>query len=419
VSAASDESSSEPSGDENDAASGDDEPRPANGQPGSEPADHQDDESGDQTDSPPDNPSNGQPENPSDGQPENSATDKSDAGDDPTTTDPELETPKDRYRPLEEVADQIRGKLARAPAQAEMIAAIRAVESAVNRYQPRYKRWQVLTQKNPSALQPEPPDPQELARTYGLTAGTTPLVDMISIREYDIGKLSDTNEQFRGEAFREGVPEYKASYGFDTQWGRQFFAQGLVAGDVAYVYWRTSIALTEVPELDEIRDDVVYAWKLQQARTLALEDARQKAREASQAGSLKDLYGEATITVGPFTWMRSLAVPSGGGNQAVLSELPDIEQPGEEFMRSVFSLEKGDTGVAVNAPESVVYVVRIVDQSPTDKELRERFFRSRPNTSDIQSIGQGERYALMADWYRGLAKEMDVQWKREPKSSGR
>jgi hypothetical protein len=298
--------------------------------------------------------------------------------------------------------------LALAPAQEEMEKAIQAVESAVNRYQPRYKRWQVLTQRNPSAPQPEPPEPEELAQTYGLSAGTTPLVDVFSIRDYDIGKISETNQRFRQEAFREGIPEYKTSLTYDIG--------GLSSAYQVYVYWRTQIAPTEVPELNEVRDDVVYAWKLQQARELAREDAQRKAQEVARAASMKDLYGEAVITVGPFTWMRSLAVPTGFGQQVVPSEVPDIEKPGDEFMRSVFSLEKGETGVAINAPESVVYVVRVVEQTPTYQELRERFFRSRPNTSDIQSIGENERYALMADWYRGLAKEMDVQWKREPHS---
>jgi hypothetical protein len=102
----------------------------------------------------------------------------------------------------------------------------------------------------------------------------------------------------------------------------------------------------------------------------------------------------------------------------VLSQVNGAEMAGPDFMEGVFSLRAGEVGVAVNNPETIVYVVRVMSESPPAATLREMFLAS-GITSDVVSIARMEQARIYSDWYQSLEEEMDVKWLREPESATR
>ena len=71
-----------------------------------------------------------------------------------------------------------------------------------------------------------------------------------------------------------------------------------------------------------------------------------------------------------FTWLtRGFAGSSGGQQQPLsLSTIEGVESAGNGFMRDVFKLKAGETGVAVNQPETHVYVVQITSDTSPENE---------------------------------------------------
>ena len=46
-----------------------------------------------------------------------------------------------------------------------------------------------------------------------------------------------------------------------------------------------------------------------------------------------------------------------------------VQTPGDGFMQAVFHRNRGDLGVAMNQPETVVYVFRIVEMAPASWDV--------------------------------------------------
>jgi hypothetical protein len=81
-------------------------------------------------------------------------------------------------------------------------------------------------------------------------------------------------------------------------------------------------------------------------------------------------------------------------------------------MEAVFSLHKGESGVAVNHPQTVVYAVRLIDE-PISEELLVQMFLDEPNKTELYILALADRQRQQFDWERDLEKEMGVKWRRE------
>ncbi len=98
--------------------------------------------------------------------------------------------------------------------------------------------------------------------------------------------------------------------------------------------------------------------------------------EAAQASKLKqtlketfhNVPGSSVATVGPFSWLtQPLGQPMG---EPKLSEVSGVEQAGNDFMKAVFALQPGQSGVAANEPQTVYYVVQVESEEPPVDDLR-------------------------------------------------
>ncbi|MCA9159278.1 MAG: hypothetical protein KDA72_13180, partial [Planctomycetales bacterium] len=69
----------------------------------------------------------------------------------------------------------------------------------------------------------------------------------------------------------------------------------------------------------------------------------------------------------------------------------------------------GSVTVAPTQNKSIYYVVRIVDYSPAEAELQQRF-NADPDKRGPLSIAQEESNQLVQDWYQNLYDELGVKF---------
>jgi hypothetical protein len=254
-----------------------------------------------------------------------------------------------------------------------------------------------------------------------MTGGSTPLADPNAIQETELGKaegfdFSSMNFApipFHVLAYRDEIPLFKPDQ-----------IRGSAAGgnpDAEFLYWKSNEEKPFTPELKTARDEVVEAWKLREALILAESEAKTLAEKARKSGKPlaeafadnKDLKVEAT---NEFTWMTRGFLPANmGGPPPTLSTVESVEHAGPDFMKSVFQLKPGEVSAAVNHPKSVVYVVRLVSESPSDEILREHFLQT-GNSTELRQIAFLDKMEIRRNWFDELRREMNLKWERDPQS---
>jgi len=361
--------------------------------------------------------------------------------------------PPVQYKPLDEkLREEIRTNLARRdarlPAQEKMEKAADTVRSAVENYARKLR----LSTANLSAKDAPlaPLDYAALAKDNHLTHHTTPLVDELDIAQIQQADPADNDPPYY-EFARATETRFDQQMGMNRRTLAQvaysddlplFVPRRLVDGYVAqgdfeippdklFIYWREKVVPKTVPPLSEVRQDVVQAWKLQQALPLARAKAEQLAKQAAEAGKpLADVFPDnaaRVITTNPFSWMTRGALPGSMQAQPRLStvtgQTPDgqtvtIFAAGADFMEGVFALEVGQLGVAIDQPQKFAYVVRVTSSEPPEEQRREAFFTSgvTPEVGTIVRIEQGD---IARDWYDRVEKEYEIDWQRPPETDWR
>lgn len=324
-----------------------------------------------------------------------------------------------KFKPLEEVKEEIRTKLAQPIAQEAKNKAVKEVTDAINDYGRRYRRWLSVKEiKKEKAQEPPKLDLESIATKHGFKVGSTPLVDRYEVASYDIGKEVMS---FDLEALRRG--DFRMQRFADIAFGDDeptYDAREANASipDVSYIYFRTAEEKAADVKLDDVKTQVVEAWKRNKAFELAVEDAKKLADKAKTAKSLGEVVDAAkVVTPPPFSWMTSGSVAMGFGDPE-LSSVAGIELAGQEFMKAVFALKPGEAGVAPNQAHSTVYVVRVVGQDPTDEVLRSQFLETGLNFQ-VVGVAQRERGQVRFDWYREVQKKYQVTWLRPPRDYSR
>jgi hypothetical protein len=346
------------------------------------------------------------------------------------------------YRPLEEVRDEIAGRLAKPTAQERFDRALSLIRSEMDDYYQDLALWEALQEDRDSgdtASRPEPPDVKALAKENGLTDDSTKLVDVLEFAEYDIGKAEQTYYQIQrrpdgtimpreqkvrlvADAFGNGVPLFQAKRFPGRKTGPGMFPAG--NADTQYVYWKTKDREEYVPELDEIRDEVVKAWKFDKARELARQAAEKQAEKARKSGvSLASEFGEdKVIETDAFRYFDPLSVGNAreGLGRLQVSTIDGVDGVGDDFMRTVFDHTAGDVCVTLNEPETTAYVVRLKTDRPNDEVLRDRFKISvtmNPRAQlpqEIQLLAARDVGRYFRSWLDEFDEEMEIDWKREP-----
>jgi hypothetical protein len=312
-----------------------------------------------------------------------------------------------RYRPLKAVYDSIRRQLAATRVGAKINEVLDPLRDIVEDYAHDLEDYNAEKEKNKDLKPPAPLDLAALAKEHGLTAHST---DFIS--RYDAAATTDLGNSFIEEgqgqspfvnvAFSD-APLYTTQRSIDNEGNR-------------YLFWKTEQTKEKTPSFEEARPKVLAAWKLIEARKLALKKAESLAAEARTAGtSLKEVFAAQAakvVEVADFTWLTEGDVLAQQFERAPpkISELPGIDAPGDRFMAAVYALVPGEVAATINAPESVAYVVRMTGQRNSDDLLRTRFLAATYET--YFEAGSSDEQAFVDQWNKSLETASGLTWVR-------
>jgi peptidyl-prolyl cis-trans isomerase D len=124
-----------------------------------------------------------------------------------------------------------------------------------------------------------------------------------------------------------------------------------------------------VPTLEQVRSEVVVAWKMAKARPLAEQAAGDLAsRIKAKGASLKDprVDGFRVVSVPPITRSQTnfMTTAMYDSNPVVDTPIPDVPHAGNAFRDAYFGLQAGSVDVAPNEPRTVYYVMTLDRREP-------------------------------------------------------
>ena len=209
-----------------------------------------------------------------------------------------------------------------------------------------------------------------------------------------------------------------------------------------FAFWPVRIVAEHTPKFDDegIEEQVLKAWKLDQARPKAEERAKALAEAIEKAGDEKDIakaLTDETITgekesgklsvrsTPPFAWYTRTTPstpqlnPFAAPREAPVrfSTIPGVENAGNDFMETVFESSQGDVRTAFNADKSICYVVKVKARTPVgvdgEGELRTQFmeegvFASRAH----QFLAQQEQQMTNYRWGQQFMMKYGIRWNR-------
>jgi hypothetical protein len=317
-----------------------------------------------------------------------------------------------RTRAFDEVRDELRRELASRPAAEKRDAAQKAVREEMDKY---YSDLQLYNTRNPDdkeAVKPEPLSLLTLADKYGFTYGKTGMVDAFAVQDLAVGRSFVGNFQrpvgIADAIFDPRVNKYMPleSMGLD---GTSF---------VTYLLWKIEDAEARVPAFEECREQVEKAWRISQAKQLAIDKATELSSSIN-ANSDTDPWAvvldenlRASVIKPPmFTWMQPAFRP---GEAATIANIEGIVNAGKPIMEKVFESPVGKATFAFDDRQKKCFVIRVVERAPSDEELQQKFQTS-PRNEATDSLAFQQAREVAAGWFQSLqdATGLDVTKLRE------
>jgi hypothetical protein len=333
---------------------------------------------------------------PADGEPK--------AADKPADSAPE-QPAAPKVEPFEKVRDDIAESLAMQPALNKLDAAVTEVDKAMRAY----FNGRAIAGTKVDKIPPRP-DLKALAEKLGMKHVVTGLINGQQIQDEPISLSFGVGSGMqRGDGFvqvffasRPPKPLFTSVRTVDDQ------------GRISYISWKTEDKPDYIPELKEIREEVITAIRTVEARKLAKLEADRLSKEFSSSDKpAKDLIPAERASMlfsnlGPFSWMNSL----GFQMRAFIGNVPELDSVGEEFMRQVFTSERDKWGVAPNVPETVYYVVRPTEFTPSTDELHQRFTQLTQRMQAL-SLARDETAKIQSGHYEALDKRTGFKWNED------
>lgn len=254
----------------------------------------------------------------------------------------EDDKPKQKVKPLKDVIGDVKRQMSIQKAQDKMSDAIEKANSEVQNYF--MSRLQFEQDPQPGDTMPDFSF-KAVAEQYGLEARESGLVDVLEFRKDQLGAVPLPQTGTVADAIFAG---YDRKDEFDSQpFG------GIFPINDQYLFWFAEKTDARIPELEECKDEIIEYWRQKKAVELAKQEAESIKKKVNAAGSKKmsEMFGENSLETGAFTWFNT----SFGG---AISQPTNVENAGDEFMETAFSLAEMEAGVAVNADKSIVYVLQ-------------------------------------------------------------
>ena len=304
-----------------------------------------------------------------------------------------------RAKPLKEVADLIRRQLKGAEATEAMRTALITAENEVETYNQQLLLWD--NGSNTDKPKPTAPDFQAIADQNGLRLAETELVDNEKLRENELGKTMNIT--------RSSV-DLLADIIFDRFNSTDVYAP-TVYNDAtkAFVYWPIEMRETEVPELEDCKEEVIKFFRQRKAFEAAKEAAQAIADKASADKQLTELDPDKAGPTGEFSWFQVR------GRRTVFSQPIGVELAGEEFMETAFSLAEGEAGVAANRRRDIIYVIQTTKASGDvaavgDEYLNDQLFKFQRIPADVGMVNAHYYEERQRDWNQEYVDSMDFDY---------
>jgi hypothetical protein len=179
----------------------------------------------------------------------------------------------------------------------------------------------------------------------------------------------------------------------------------------------------KVPTLAEMKEEVIKAWKKQQAAELAQKHAEEFAKKAEDAKSpLANFFAEnksiKVVRTDPFAELTGGDVSMVGGQLQQqpyhFSQPSELVAAGPEFVRGVFNLKDGQVGVLLNNDHSIAYIVRVVEHQPGLAELRTNYLADAYTWYGENIMNQMHRQEVAGNLEKDITARTNLKWDRDP-----
>jgi peptidyl-prolyl cis-trans isomerase D len=288
---------------------------------------------------------------------------------------PELTPP--RYLPLSEMRETLIEALARDKANEEIQDTFEKVRAeSMDKFSEEYDKVeeQIADAKKDGIstdgmILPKPDDLEPIAKKYGLTHEVSGLMNRTEAET--AGRISLARA---GTGSASEIKNF-ASVLFDP---KTLIYEGFELSDLLgqrYLIRKIEDVPAHVANLEDVRDEVVRAWKRDKARPLAKKAAEELAAKVKEMGGQpKDLTidGRPVIAIDAVTKLKpGVPVPSQSGGQfrfergpATPTELLEIRQAGQPLIDSLFALKPGEVAVEADLPQANYYVLALEKRDP-------------------------------------------------------
>lgn len=321
------------------------------------------------------------------------------------------------YQPLDQVKDQIRRRIAEENAAEELNKLMSQIQGEL---QVDFEKYLNLVFVAESETKERPAAPKSLtdlapiAEKYGLKSGLTGPMSYLQLRETPVGKsrVADLNAPLVDWLFSGREPD--------------LYEPRLTVADIdgnRFLMMKTSDTPGKVPELAEVRDEVIKAWKAQKAAEIAEKNAKELAKKAQEAKTPLTTFftDKPEIKVARTDLFSELT----GGDIGIvngqfarqpyrLSQPDGIVAPGPAFMKEVFSLKDGDVGAVLNNDGTIAYVIRLVEHQPPMGDLRTAYLAEANNWPGLYPMLQGHAQEVAMNLAEDLTTNANIDWKRTP-----
>ena len=317
---------------------------------------------------------------------------------------------KEPEEPNDQVPDAVKTFIRRQLAFEKIEKAFADLRKPVDEYQQdcrKYDLRKIQFEREKKKVPPPPVGPnfEKLAKEHGMSTGRTKLVPAWQMQNTDVGAslIVRKEGQLPVWAYIYQAPKFRCEWAID--------------GHSAYLFWKSDEAKEYVPKFDDkgVREEVLHSWKMIEARSIAKKAAKSLADEAEKTGKpLKQVirnHLDLRVVLPPkFSWMTmsNVALASQQRPQARLSPVAGVNMAGDDFMATVFQLEPGQAGVAFNTPETVVYVVRPSEFTPS-YEVRWKLFLADSFTT-YAAAGVTDQSRVLNAWFEEIKKSAGFEW---------
>ncbi len=195
-----------------------------------------------------------------------------------------------------------------------------------------------------------------------------------------------------------------------------------------FLFWKVNERPEFVPKsLEEVKDQVITAWKMIEARKLAMSEAQaleSKARDGNKPLTELSFANESGISLPPLTWLEQTMSQFGQRGGLQESQLPEeIKSPGLDLRKTLFNLENGEYGVSFNQPQTIVYVLHVTGSTSVmggrqiSEQNARRNFMAEPFRTYAQAA-QLDYMELQREFLLELHQEYDVNIVQELSGRG-